>query len=170
MQRRIVGIVLLVLWIFQCTFVFLLVQTGRMQCHYQHFSPNRRTYRTEDIQTLVFHKTTKINWKIAEKEFRHDGKLYDVFALTSHNDSVIIYCVWDEKEDAILAHFQNYMDGNLHQHATIQSIPKIVKSKYFAPTINTIQFADYCLNTNPLWQMTPVEGFALDVLSPPPEV
>jgi hypothetical protein len=66
------------------------------------------------VEMLIFNHdelTQKINWK-SENEFEFKGKMYDVIKTESAANKVIVYCIWDEKEDELISNFEKQCNSN----------------------------------------------------------
>jgi hypothetical protein len=66
------------------------------------------------LETLIFYNdefTQKINWK-GENEFEFKGKMYDIVKTERSDNEVIVYCVWDEREDELISNFEKHCQSN----------------------------------------------------------
>jgi hypothetical protein len=66
------------------------------------------------MEMLIFSRdefTQKINWK-SENEFEFKGKMYDVVKTENAADEIIVFCIWDEKEDDLISNFEKHYRSN----------------------------------------------------------
>jgi hypothetical protein len=54
---------------------------------------------------------SKLNWK-NENEFEFKSKMYDVIIAEVSDSLVIVYCIWDAKEDELIANFEKHFHNN----------------------------------------------------------
>lgn len=101
-----------------------------------------------------------------EKEFRFKGEMYDVIEKRTEGSLVIIRCIADKKETALLNEYQKQHKGNSSQSTIVQ----LITTQFVLP-------ADCCLKPTE----TQVENYyrvyssllqqhSLTVLLPPPDV
>lgn len=75
---------------------------------------------------------------IHSREFRHNGKMYDIKKNISDEDSIRVYCYYDEKE--------NLLEQLFHQFAKSEN----EKSKQKNNTLNLLSFIGlFCYSDNP---------------------
>ena len=89
---------------------------------------NVKEEATEEIENLKSHKRIEvisvshkdlekgiIIQRISKKEFRYDGKMYDIVKEEMQLDKINFYCVHDEKEDKLEKEFAKNIQKNLNQ-------------------------------------------------------
>ena len=116
MKRKIIGISLFYLWIFQCVSPFLFYQIERIQCRQQNFSYRNTTLTNIQIEIFSLHKDA-IHWEIEGKEFTMNGKLYDIISSVQSDNNIIIKCIPDKKEDRIVSNYQSGKDKSKHNNS-----------------------------------------------------
>ncbi len=95
---------------------------------------NVKEEATEEIENLKSHKrievisvSTKdlekgiIIQRISKKEFKHNGKMYDIVKEEMQLDKINFYCIHDEKEDKLEKDFAKTVNKNLNQKAAAGS-------------------------------------------------
>jgi hypothetical protein len=114
---------------------------------------------------IVAYENPSFSWEEEGKEFYQDGKMYDVAKSYHLNGKQILYCINDEKEATLLAHWskttgQQNGKGSSH-HIKIQSVDLLVQP--------VIQFAHQLTITRqyPVYITTPFLSFK-EVIAPPP--
>ena len=68
-------------------------------------------FHPERLTVFYFNKKdfSSIHWMEAKKEFRYNGKLYDVFKIVNHNDVIFIHCKNDTAEDHLFASLEDHV-------------------------------------------------------------
>ena len=109
----------------------------------------------------------KIKWMEEDKEFRYNGKMYDVVKIKKVNDTTYYYCFNDEKESKLLSHLDNLVKEQTGNSKS-RTIQKKQVTDYFFQQILFAQFVS----------KEPIKYFSYssvyksvikDVLSPPPK-
>lgn len=128
----------------------------------------------KEIFLLTLSKKDIADGKIAfqwihSREFRYNGKMYDIKKNLSDNDSLRVYCYYDEKE--------NLLEELFHKFAKSES----EKSKQKNNNINLLSFIGlFCYSDNPSipnleglqipsYPNTYYDQFITDVPTPPPQ-
>lgn len=169
MKHKIISISLLCVWVFQCTFSYLIYQVGRTECHVQNFAESIYPKSTKHTYSFTFQKEEQIKWETEGKEFEKDGKLYDVVSLKHKKDGVVVECTSDAKEDTIVDTYQNQLKEKSKSNNHKNSIKKIVdltcyEDATFFPN-NPIIFSKTTFNEVHSFIVTA----SLDIKSPPPK-
>ncbi len=169
MKLKIISIFFLCLWIFQCTFSYLIYQVGRTECHVENFAENTDSKSNKQTRSFTFQKEEHIQWETVGKEFEKNGKLYDVVSLKNTKDGIVIICKSDTKEDAIIDTYQNQLKEKSKQNNDKHSIKKIIDltcyddERFFVN--NPIALSNITFNEN----QSIIYSISLDVKSPPPK-
>ena len=169
MKLKIISISLLCLWIFQCTFSYLIYQVGRAECHVQNFAENTSTEFNKHLCSFTFEHGEQIEWETKGKEFEKDGKMYDVVSLKSTKDGIVIICKTDCKEDAIIDAYHNQLKEKSKQNNHKNSIKKIIDLTCYD---NEDFFANNpiaCSNTTFSEGQSFIYSISIDIKSPPPK-
>lgn len=112
-------------------------------------------------------KKVSFEW-IHSKEFRFNGKMYDIKKNLSDNDSLRFYCYYDDKENLLEELFHKYSDSEKETKKHRNSINLISflslflsDDKYFEINFTVTKFIFVAMNqlTEPL----------IDVPTPPPQ-
>ncbi|MCX8009797.1 MAG: hypothetical protein N3A61_01465 [Ignavibacteria bacterium] len=110
-------------------------------------------------------------WK-EEYEFELNGKMYDIIKVEETKDSIIYYCINDEREEELIKKFIKHFDENSingksknsqsvsFQISNIQAIP-ISSYNLESPKISTICYISL---------MEYYNSIHLDIPSPPPKI
>lgn len=108
--------------------------------------------------------------KLDENEIMCEGKMYDIYKEEIHHDTIILFCINDEKEDVIenaFAQFVNNKD-DVNKLLSISNIIKILIKVGIQPDL-----ADYkqFLSYNDLYSLylLSLSNIYLDITPPPPK-
>ncbi len=128
----------------------------------------------EKIEILSIPKSvindSKVFQRINKKEFRYEGKMFDIFKEEKQAEKTIFYCIHDEKEDKLEKDFSKTVNKNLNQKAIAGSSINFNHLIQFAEygmkwennsPISKIKYSNY-LNSNYMLN-TP------KILTPPPK-
>lgn len=73
--------------------------------------------------TLIIPQTKKdIEWIKPGKEFRYKGEMYDVVKSKNVNNKVHYLCIWDQKEQKLLADYHKMHPGRKTQNRLINKL------------------------------------------------
>lgn len=106
-----------------------------------------------------------------KKEFRFEGKMYDVVFYSKNEDIVQLYCINDEKEESLISKFcdsvSNLSEKRNQLHKTLQLFEKILTFEYFIEKpARFIRVWVYSMLNNSDVQL--LSSYS-DVKSPPPK-
>jgi hypothetical protein len=107
LKRQIIGFILLFLWILQSTCALFIYKIERNQCYHEFISKFKNQIPVDKVQTFVFEEEKSIQWerKYAELEIRDE--VFDVISLQQKGKNIIVRCVADKNEDALISHFKS---------------------------------------------------------------
>jgi hypothetical protein len=168
-KLKIISISLLCLWIFQCTFSYLIYQVGRAECHVQNFAENTHAESTKHIHSFTFQKEEMIHWESEGKEFEKDGKMYDVVSLKNTKDGIVIICKSDTKEDSIIDTYHNHLKEKSKQNNHKNSIKKIIDLTCYNDEGFFANNPSACSNMTFNEVQNFIYSISLDIKSPPPK-
>jgi hypothetical protein len=77
------------------------------------------------VTVLYFNKN---NFKKNKREFKHEGRWYDVIKIIERNDSLIVYAFDDSNETQLTTHFHNILKEINTQDTDFQSKTKLLFS------------------------------------------
>jgi hypothetical protein len=78
--------------------------------------PNRFLHKITIDKT----DTQSLKWEKADREFWHQGKMYDVVRSTNSSQSITYYCIQDTKETQLVHNFQKQQEQNQQEHSILQ--------------------------------------------------
>lgn len=123
----------------------------------------------EGVSTLSFSRAelASLEWEDAS-EFRYQGEMYDVLNVEKKGDSVLIRCLSDEKESALLKAYTDTQKQSSGSPSTI--LLKVLGSPYLPSTTATIFSFESRLQKNStpfLFYLPQTDG---TIVTPPPQV
>lgn len=169
MKLKIISISLLCLWIFQCTFSYLIYQVGRTECHVQNFEENTSTKSNKHLHSFTFKNEEQIEWETKGKEFEKDGKMYDVVSLKNTKNGIVIICKSDTKEDSIIETYHNQLKEKSKQNNHKNSIKKIIDLTCYNDEGFFANNPIACSNMTFNEVQSFIYSVSLDIKSPPPK-
>ena len=63
------------------------------------------------LKLTKYEYTRRLNWK-DENEFEFEGKMYDIVKTEMNNDEVIVYCIWDKRENELISIYEKHCRNN----------------------------------------------------------
>ncbi len=144
--------------------------------HLVHKSIKEKNINPEDLSVLVFNISDLENnkydfiWKKPNKEFRFNGKMYDIEAKTISGDSIYYTVYYDHKENILEELFSLHQKDSKKDQSqnTIQRVLLfgfyLEQTKYFACNINVFDNSNLPLAKNEADLLNHIT----DVPSPPP--
>jgi hypothetical protein len=111
MKERLLPILLLIIWIIAGVLPHVQYKIGRSAAREQ-FEFSKKSIPESAVLTMLFRDYASVNWEKADKEFTVNGKLYDVISIQKSDTALLIRCVSDEKEDAIVAEYQQTLKNS----------------------------------------------------------
>jgi hypothetical protein len=82
------------------------------------------------LKFTLYEFENELNRK-GENEFEFRGKMYDIVKIEKNDSTVLICCIWDRKEDELIADFEKYCEQK-------SSRDKFRASHSFSKTFNLI--------------------------------
>lgn len=150
----------------------LWIQRKYLRYNFQQSVKFGKTHR--ETKSLIFsiHQFNHIAWEEKGKEFRFDGKMFDVIKIIKDGKFIRIVCLEDKKEKELTDYFKKLL-----QHDTKQSLPSDpVAQKNFAEifwlSFSPHEFHFHVKSTFLAFGIfiTFYQSIKLQLLSPPPEI
>ena len=126
-----------------------------------------------DIHKLKFTQyeyTRRLNWK-DDNEFEFEGKMYDIVKIEMDKDEVIVYCIWDKREDELISIYEKHCRNNsakdkIHSSQNSTNTSNLLAIQYEFPTPGRIDYviflSEKCTNN--------YHSVFKDSLTPPPKI
>ena len=110
----------------------------------------------------------KLEWE-GDDEFELNGEMYDVIEKKNKDGKLIIRCISDKKETALI---QQYEKLNKETNSKNRSalLLKIVGHAYISPAITSISTDTKPMTAKFLFNTEIISSYCHDVLTPPPQV
>jgi len=109
-----------------------------------------------------------LKWDEKDKEFRFQGRMYDVSSVKIESDIVKVFCVFDKKETGLRGTLGNFFSNAPDKNLPPQGLVKVLSQKYFVSPVfslsglNNFSF----LATKPYTFL--VHTFENELTDPPP--
>jgi hypothetical protein len=135
----------------------------------------RRTIYNQDEEIFCFSLNdkagiSKLEWEDA-REFRLNGKMYDVIEKKIENGKLIIRCISDEKETALVKKFEqinNEKGANSKGKAAL--LIKLICNTYLVAPVSDLPVENAALIQRPYFNINILASLRSDVLTPPPQI
>ncbi len=87
----------------------------------------------ESPQCIVFSRENfaSLKWEKKNKEFRLDGKMYDVSTVEIKGDEVLVYCVFDKEETNLREKLAGLFNDKPGNHSPLRLWVKMLSQNYF---------------------------------------
>ncbi len=164
-MRKVIGISLLVFWLFQCSLPVILFKIGKYQLHIAHQKNSRRNKRNSKV--FIFDSEEDIIWEKKGKELVINGGLFDVTERYDSADKIVIKAFADKKEDKLIKDFVRQTEKSkdlkqlkLKSHDLKLRITHESSGQHIGISKETIK--DY-------YKLHPFKNLDIEVLSPPPD-
>lgn len=167
MNRKLISIVLLCMWMFTCSSSFLAYQLERYYCHLENFGKDARKLRDQQFVEFEFSNPEMINWQVRNKEIEIDRRFYDVIEMKVYPNKVTLKCVSDAKETHSRADY--LADSKAKSQHSKTSHLKPVRLTFIAGSVADIQKL-MPVKTGQ-WGIYTIHSYfiAREIHSPPPE-
>jgi len=170
-MKKIIAFILLVCLFFNLSgyHLFFYLRKQELKTDMKEFL--RSSAINKDIEQFVFSLdkdlVAGVEWE-GENEFRLNGEMYDVVEKKVEDNKIVIRCISDKKETALLKKYEkiNHEDNSKSRSALLV---KLISSFYLSVANNVI-----CINNNLAllhisFQQEIISSFRHDVLTPPPQ-
>jgi hypothetical protein len=176
-KTKLVAFLILVLFLYNSFgYLFVYFPSSLLIKHFVHKSIKEKKINPEDLSILAFKiselKNNKYNfiWKKPGKEFRFNGKMYDIEDKTVSDDSIYYTVYYDHKENILEKLFSLYQkDGE--KDKSQNTLQRVLLTGLFFEQIKYFSFSIYLFDKSNL----PLDNRGADFLnhitdvpSPPP--
>lgn len=129
------------------------------------FLRNQKAQKDVVLICLDKEESAKLYWE-DENEFRYKGEMYDVIEKKTEGNKVLIRCVSDEKETALLNEYQK----NNKRNASNSSIVQLVTTAFVLPADDTLRIPERIVDNYFKDYSFHLQNTVSTVLLPPPDV
>ncbi|WP_337866427.1 hypothetical protein [Ignavibacterium sp.] len=113
----------------------------------------------------------KISFKwLDSREFRYNGKMYDIKKNISDEDSIRVYCYYDEKEHIIESLFNFYSEKRSNDNKNSNNISLVFFLSLFLSKNISVDSELVFLGELKTHNKHEFSNFISDVLTPPPQI
>lgn len=168
MKHRALGILLLIIWIIECSLSFVLYQFQRTQCRTESFAQGEIQRTDRLVEALTLCDAASVVWEVPGKEFIKDGILYDIITSTGREDCLIVECFVDTKETRIVEQYQRLLQDATDHNKFNQQRTSPDDAKY-CQGIHLLKYLDEQHPTAAFHRSPLPINRARQVLTPPPE-
>ena len=127
--------------------------------------------KEEDLFVLSLNdkkELEKLEWE-GDDEFELNGEMYDVIEKKNKDGKLIIRCISDKKETALLSQYEKInREANSKNKSAL--LLKIVGHAYISPAIVSISLEPEPMIARFLFNTEILSSYCHDVLTPPPQV
>lgn len=129
------------------------------------FLQNRKDHK--DVVQLSFssEQAKQLYWE-EENEFRYNGQMYDVIEKKTQENQIIIRCIPDKKETALLNEYQK----NNNRNSANSTIVQLITAQFILPADHSLQQPEKILKKNFTDFSSSLQNLASTILPPPPDV
>lgn len=175
--KKLLAIILGCLLVFY-TFGYIIVHTYRIfEVKTKVWESIEKSTYNNHLTILVFSKDdlsagTPGFKRIDEKEFRYNGRMYDIVKEEMKNDSVYFYCIFDEKENLLISAFTLLIEKK-HETDSSGRIASAAVFNFLADnnfTIQKIPQPEVCKTRLSFLSDNLFLNFFPDIPTPPPQL
>lgn len=167
LKNRTLPLLLLFIWIFQGLFSILYFESKKNDC-WNDFVKTSDNGAVKKALTISFAKNADIDWEKENREFKLNGRMYDVISITETTSKIIIECMADKHEDTLIAAFlniertkKNKDDKEKTKNKTSDYLnQKTIVTSHIPSAIKPNKYIMFC---------STIINRAIDVDSPPPK-
>ena len=112
-MRKLLSVILLILILLNSAGIFIYFQGYRY--HFRNTLKNSRLhYKNTQLVQLTFDENTvkQIRWIEKDREFIHNGIMYDIIETKTINGAITFFCYEDKKETELLAAISDIMQND----------------------------------------------------------
>ena len=174
-MKKTVSILLLFCLLFNVVGYYIVFHIRRAEIKDEMKKTLRQNIHNQDQEIFCFSlndKTaiSKLEWE-DDQEFRLDGKMYDVIEKKIENGKLIIRCISDEKETALVKKFEqinNEKGANAKGKAAL--LIKLISNTYLVAFVFELPVENSALIQLPYFNSNIITPLRSDVLTPPPQI
>jgi hypothetical protein len=115
--------------------------------------------------TLSDHENKQVYWE-NENEFRYNNEMYDVIEKKVKGNDIIIRCIPDKKETALLNEYQKNNKHNSSNSTVIQ----LITAQFVLPADDSLRQPEKIVKRNFIDPSSSLQNIASTVPLPPPDV
>ena len=171
-MKKLISIIAISVLLFNTIGSLIVFESTRYCIHKEIKNTITQSIPQNKLIAIIIDNNTKkdINF-VDDNEFLYKGKMYDVVKQQTNGDTIIYYCINDNKEEELFANLnkevKNNMDTNPVKNKTKQILNKIsislfyedIKDTHSDISYNIIYPNDYIIYVNHFY----------DVITPPPK-
>jgi hypothetical protein len=173
--KKTVSILLLFCLLFNVVGYYIVFHIRRAEIKDEMKKTLRENIYNQDQEILCFSLNdkaaiSKLEWE-DDHEFRLDGKMYDVIEKKVENGKLIIRCISDEKETALVKKFEqinNEKGANSKGKAAL--LIKLIGNTYLVAFVTDLPVENPALIPRPYFNINIITPLRSDVLTPPPQI
>lgn len=126
-----------------------------------------KTQKSKDVVELKLssEESGKLYWE-NENEFRFKGEMYDVVEMKPQGNQVIIRCIPDKKETALLNEYQK----NSKHNSSNSIIAQLITAQYVIPVGHSLKKPEKIIKKHFINLSFSLQNIISTVLLPPPDV
>jgi hypothetical protein len=118
---------------------------------------------------LTPEKVSSLEWE-DEKEFLLNGQMFDVVEMNSLQGVVILKCIPDHKETALIEQYLKTNQGNSTEKGPWLALLEMAGAQFLSPTIVYPLPSELCINKTFCNFSENIFSTAFPILTPPPRV
>lgn len=122
MKGKIISILLLFGFLLPTVTGYLIYKAERNNAFKQFIAENKYL-SAGHVRTILITDQATIHWEKRNKEFLFNGKLYDVLSIKLKGTAMVIKCIHDTKEDAVVASYLKSLDRSKNNNTESVRIP-----------------------------------------------
>lgn len=121
-------------------------------------------------QCLTFTKEAFANlkWEEKNKEFRLDGKMYDVSSVEINGDNILVYCVFDKDETTLRKKLAGLFTDDPKNNSPLRLWVKMLSQNYFTTPEFSMPVLNRDFMTIQYSYVFKVHTFENELADPPP--
>jgi hypothetical protein len=127
-----------------------------------------------DIPAILFYKEEElknVKWEDDGKEFELNDEMYDVIEKRTENGKIIIVCIGDKNETALIKKFEKLRDeARGSAQSKSNTIEKLLFSSFFASDLSYLFVVDNQSSPQFVYPPSFISSINREVLTPPPQL
>jgi hypothetical protein len=117
------------------------------------------------VQIILSEENKQVYWE-EENEFRFKGEMYDVVEKKQQGNQVIIRCIPDKKETALLNEYQK----NNKRNSSNSTIFQLITAQFVLPVDHSLEKPEKIMKRDFIDHSSSLLNNASTVFAPPPDV
>jgi len=107
--KKVISILLLLIFWISAIGYFHVFRLMQSEIRHSIKSQLEQGVPEKDLVRIYFQGTDKPDWVREGKEFRHQGRMYDIVRSASEDGKTVFYCIDDRKESLLLAQMEKLL-------------------------------------------------------------